>query len=216
MKLNLSILCKKFKVKGFVGPTYAGLVGKIRLAWEEYVMRTDVVFVTTRSILKKALISEINNPLEVRFIMNPDELKMICQKFDDAYYPGFSKNWGKTIDSGEILIVGFVENDPVAFIWMQKGKAEGTGCYYGVFLQGDARLYRAGVMPEYRRQGIYTRFMQTLLCKVLESDDMQRVYIDCHKENIAAYNTHLNSGFRKIGSITVIRGTNNRRFIRWQ
>jgi RimJ/RimL family protein N-acetyltransferase len=216
MGLNLSVLLKKFKVKGFVGPAYAGLLGKFRLAWEEYAIRTDVVLVATQSTLKTIPGENRKEPLETRFIMNSDELEEICQKFDDAYYPGFTQNWGRTINSGEVLIVGHIDSEPVAFVWMQKGKAEGTGCYYGVFLEGDARLYRAGVMPEFRRQGIYTRFMQALLCKILESDDIQHVYIDCHNANIAAYNAHLNSGFCKIGSITVIRGLNNRRFIRWQ
>lgn len=86
-----------------------------------------------------------------------------------------------------MLIVDIVEGEPVGFIWMHKGKAEGTVCYYGVFLQGDARLYRVGVMPVNRGRGIYTCFMYALLCKVFEPGDIQRVYIDCHKANIVAY-----------------------------
>lgn len=215
MGSTISIFLKKLKVKGFVGPAYEGLLGKFRFAWEEFVMRTDVVLVATQSTFEDGQSVDVM-PIEARFIENTDELKALCPKFDAAYYPGFTSNWNRLIKTGEVLIVGFVEGEPVAFIWMQKGKAEGLACYYGVFLQGDARLYRAGVMPGARGQGIYTYFMRALLCMVIEQCDIQRVYIDCHKANIAAYKAHLKSGFRELGRITVIRGSRNRRFIRWQ
>lgn len=215
MGSNIAIFLKKLKVKGFVGPAYEGLLGKFRFAWEEFAIRTDIVLVATQSTFV-AQHSSGDIPIEIRFIENTNELKTLCPKFDGAYYPGFTSNWDRSIKTGEVLIVGIVEGEPVAFVWMQKGKVEGVVCYYGVFLQGDARLYRAGVMPGSRGRGIYTRFMHALLCKVFEPGDIQRVYIDCHKANIAAYKAHLKSGFRELGGVTVIRGLGNRRFIRWQ
>lgn len=215
MGSNISVFLKKLKVKGFVGPAYDGLLGKFRLAWEELVLRTDVVLVATQPAFEVEP-SSGEMPVEARFIENTNELKELSPKFDAAYYPGFTSNWNRLIKTGEILIVGFVGGDPVAFIWMQKGKAEGVACYYGVFLLDDARLYRAGVMPGYRGQGIYTHFIRALLYKVFKLGNIQRVYIDCHKSNIAAYKAHLKSGFRELARITVIRGPGKRRFIRWQ
>ena len=211
----LLILWKKLQIKGFVGPAYTGLLGKFRFAWEEYVQRTDVILVATRDMPGLGL-SEACDQLDIRIITSSNGLGELCKVFDIAYYPGFTANWKCLLDSGEVLIVGFLKGALVAFIWMQTGKSAGVGCYYGVFLEGDIRLYRAGVVPVYRTRGIYTRFIRDTLYKIFHTNEVNRVYIDCHRANIAAYKAHIKGGFREIGSITVIRGFGGRRFIRWR
>lgn len=211
----LLILWKKFQLKGFVGPAYSGLLGKSRLAWEEYVYRTDVILVASCDTLEPDS-SGACDQIDIKIYTNSNEIGDLCKILDIAYYPGFTANWKCLLDSGEALIAGFIKGEPVAFIWMQRGKSSGVGCYYGVFLEGDIRLYRAGVVPANRRKGIYTRFIRDSLCKIFHSNEVHRVYIDCHKANIAAYHAHIKGGFREVGNITVIRGLAGKQFIRWQ
>ena len=208
-----SKLSKIYKSKGFVGSHYTGLVGKLRFIWESLVYHTEIVMVATPESLRELPV-DARTSIMIRLYENYDDLQPYAYSFDSEYYPGFTKKWRAPFSWGETLAIGFVDNLPAVYSWIQWGHADGQMTYYGPILSEQARLIRAGVLPSFRRKKIYTIFNHILL-ELLFQRGIKQVYMDCSVANIAACKAQNNAGFLPVGKISVYFASAKHPFIRW-
>lgn len=203
-----------YRKRGFVGPRYRGILGKLRFAIEHLVKRTDVVSVATpESFL--AVAPPPGPSIEVHWIDSPEGLRPHTGQFESEYYPGFLDSWWAAFKWGETLILGTVDDRVAAFVWLQQGTDEGLRFPWGCLLPGDARMVRGGVLPSFRRQGVNTRFKYLALKATLDRG-AHRVHIDCHRNNRVSLKSQIRAGFRPVGEMTVLGPLLGRNFVRWK
>ena len=210
----LTALRQRVANTGLVGPHYDGLLGKLRLVWEHFVIRTEIVSIATRDSVFEP--TGVGPPhMHLRRIANFAELEQYRDYFDASYYPGFTAKWATPFTWGETLFFGVVDDTVTAFRWVQWGAASGRFCYYGPLLENEARMLRGGALPAFRRQGMYARFNWVLLQHVF-NEGIERVYIDCYRGNVAALKGQIRAGFRPVALIRVIPALGRGPFIRWR
>ena len=69
----LKNLIKIYFAKGFVGPYYKGIAGKLRFIWESIIYRTEIIMVATPLSIKTPP-NRADAKIEIRFI---DEYKYV-------------------------------------------------------------------------------------------------------------------------------------------
>lgn len=210
----LSTLLRKVRVSGFVGPRFAGFRGKLRLLYQDLVIRTDVVLTATPESSSQTF-REVDLSVNLQLYKSYAEFEPHASDLDVAYYRGYAAAWKQIFNWGEILALALKNGQVVGFGWIQQGSPEGRIFHYGHLFRGEYRILRVGVLPNYRRRGINSAFYSLLLRHLFDMG-ASRVYIDCNKDNIPSLKAQIRAGFRPIGEIRVLGPLLGRDFIRWQ
>lgn len=212
---SIKKLVEAARVKGFVGPYYRGVRGKVRMLREKWLVRHDVVSVATSESVK-SVVPPKELELRLKSVDNAADMLDMSDEFDAEYYRGYLDQWTELFDRGQTLIVGRIDGKVVSFYWIQRGSWEDViTTYYGVLHGDEAQILRGGVVPSWRRQGVYTRFSYLLVKRLMEAG-VRRVYVECTLRNIPSLKAIVRSGFRPVGVLTVIGGALGRPFVRWE
>lgn len=203
----------RFRNRGFVGPRYTGIVGKLRLLHQHWLVRTDVVLIATPEG-KNRPPKEANPSVSLLLVKEYVNFEQYIPEFESEYYPGYASTWRHLFEWGETLALALLNGRVAGFGWLQEGTPEGLRCYYGCLFANEYRVLRVGVLPSYRRRGVNTTFYVLLLRHLFRSG-VTRVYVDCNKDNIPSLKAQIRGGFRPIGEITVLPLL-DRHFIRWK
>jgi ribosomal protein S18 acetylase RimI-like enzyme len=206
-------LAAKLRKKGFVGPYYAGLCGKLRFLVESTVYRKELVFVATPDTFRT--VPRPRDPgLELHPIRAFADLEPFRSGLDSEYYPGYTEAFRGPFTWGEQAVIGTLAGKVACYSWMQFGTPKGFPTYYGRIFEREARILRVGVAPSYRRLGLSTLMNYRLLERFFQGG-CTRVYIECYKYNLPSVRTFLKIGFRPVGVLTVIEVPLARGFVRW-
>lgn len=211
--MPLARLLARIRTVGFEGPFYEGISGKLRFVLEAVAWRREFVFLGTRDSLASA-VPPVASELELLVVDSFDGVKRFEAELDGQYYPGFLQTWRRPFTWGEQLVVGILGGRIAAFAWVQRGTTEGFPTYYGRLLDRDARILRVGVAPSFRRRGLNSRMMYSVLERLLESGCV-RVFAESHKYNLPSVRTFLKAGFRVVGVLTVLRVPGRGEVVRW-
>jgi GNAT superfamily N-acetyltransferase len=207
-------LSRKWATKGFDGPFYAGVRGKIRFFVESTIGRSEIIFTATPASFG-AVAPPTGPPIELVRATSFAELERFKTAFDAEYYPGYVEAWRAPFTWGEQAVVALVDGRPAGFAWLQFGNARGFPTYYGRIFEHEARVLRVGVAPSFRRQGVNTAMMYGVLASLFASG-VKRACIECHKYNTPSVRTFLRVGYRPAAMITVLELPGMRRFVRWR
>jgi ribosomal protein S18 acetylase RimI-like enzyme len=198
---------------GFEGPFYEGVRGKLRFLVESLAWRREFIFVATRESAASA--PRLNSAdIELVVLTSFDAVKKFGPELEEQYYPGFIDAWERPFTWGEQLVLGTVAGKVAAFAWVQRGTPEGFPTYYGRLLAKDARILRVGVLPRFRRRGLNSEMMRSVL-ELLLGDGVERVFAESHKYNVPSVRTFLKSGFRVLGMLTVLSIPGEGEYVRW-
>jgi RimJ/RimL family protein N-acetyltransferase len=200
-------LITRLSRRGFVGPRFDGIAGKLRFAYQQLVGHHEIVLMAEpRTFLPE---HEASPELELRFIQAWANFDQYRAQFDSAYYPGYVDSWREVFDWKQELAILLVGGLVAGFGWIQRGASSGVSCHYGQLREGEYRILRVGVLPPYRRRGVNTSFY-TLLVRALFSRGASRVMVDCSRDNAPSLRAQVKAGFRPIGELYV-RGRLRRR-----
>src|SRR2546423_3437346 len=209
--MRLGRLFARIQSVGFEGPFYQGVSGKLRFLFETVGSRREFVFLGTRDSFASA---RPELPLELTIVGSFDGLEMLRSQLDAEYYPGFLDTWRKPFSWGEQVALGSVAGQLAAFAWVQHGNSEGFPTYYNRLFENDARILRVGVLPTFRRRGLNSRMMYTLLERLL-AEGFVRVFAESHKYNVPSVRTFLKVGFRAVALLTVVSIPGTGELVRW-
>jgi len=201
----------RLRSRGFVGPRYAGLLGRIRFVTQHLVVRREVVLVATRD----TAVFDDAPTITLRSIRTWRELEPFIAVIDSDYHAGYTKRWRRVLEWGEELFLVFRGDAVAGFGWAQRGEHAQIASHYGPIPEGDYRLLRVGVLPSWRRQGINRAFYRAVL-RELFSRGAQRVYVDCSRDNLPSLAAQLEAGFRPVGEIAVTGSLVPGTWVRWQ
>lgn len=209
--VDLGALKKRFKHRGFVGPKYKGILGKLKLLRQEWFGHYE--FVSCAEPHDWAFDPERINPAVTLKVLNDfPEAEPYLEEMRQAYGRDFSEAWNKKFSWGEQLALAFLDGRVAAFVWVQDG-GRGAVCYYMRLGAGEYRLVTGGVLPQFRRKGVHTS-RHKLVLEHLFSMGAKRVYIDAYEDNVPSWRGQYAAGFKKIGRIHVLT-LFGKTFIRW-
>jgi ribosomal protein S18 acetylase RimI-like enzyme len=209
----LSRIAVKIARKGFTGPRYVGLGGKLRFLRESTLARRELIFAATPESFAAAPEPQ-GPPLELHPVRAPAELEPFRAGLEAAWYPGLVESFAPPLGWGEEAVIGTVDGQVACYCWMQSGTPEGFPTYYGRLLAREARILRAGVAPSFRRSGLNKLTMHRLLARAFAAGT-ERVWAECYLHNLPAARTFLRIGFRAVGVVTVLEAPPLRGFVRW-
>ncbi len=199
--------------KGFVGPYYSGVRGKLRFAFESLVVRRELAFVLERADFRTPPEGTLPDLTVVR-ISTLEELEQHRARLEHSWYRGVTDSWAGPLSWGERLYLGFLGDEPIAFNFVQEGTAAGFPFYWGRIFATEYRILRAGVAPSHRGQGV-NKAMKARLLTELFAIGASRVLADCYELNVPTIRTYQAVGFRPIGRLLVLEIPGLRGFIRW-
>lgn len=208
------ILSRKLSRKGFVGPKYRGVVGKIRFAAESLVARRELVFVLHPQDFWDSVVSEPTH-IDVVTVSAFSELEEFRARIEERWYPGIIESWRGPWSWGERLYLGLEDGQPISFNWLQLGTAAGAPVYWGRVFQGEYRILRGGVASEHRGKGTNTQMKREILRQLFVAG-ATRVYAECYEGNVPSIRTLRSLGFRLTGRLHVLGLPGLRGFIRWK
>lgn len=209
----LRSLARKWATKGFDGPFYAGVRGKIRFLIESTVIRSEIIFTATPASFG-AVAPPAGPPIELLRATSFAQLEPFRTAFEAEYYPGYVDAWRAPFTWGEHAVIATIDGRPAGFAWLQFGNAQGFPTYYSRIFEHEVRVLRVGVAPSFRRRGVNTAMMYRILSDLFASA-AERVCIECHKYNTPSARTFLRVGYRPTAMITVLEFPGMRRFVRW-
>jgi len=199
--------------KGFAGPFYQGLRGKLRFAFESLVYRKERVFVLHAEGFRLARVPLVPGFRVIRIESLP-ALEAYRAQLEQAWYPGLLEMWHGPWSWGERLYLGLLHNEPVSYNWLQKGTAQGHPTYWGRVFEGEYRILRGAVAPSWRGQGGNTAMKHAILADLFAQGAM-RIYAECYARNVPSVRTLRSLGFREVGQLTVLEVPGFRGFVRW-
>jgi len=197
---GLRRLMARISRRGFVGPRFDGIAGKIRFAYQYLVGRHEVVLVAEPHTFHPE--QEAGPALQLQFIERWEDFIPYRSHFDEAYYPGYVDGWRDVFEWKQELVIALIDGVAAGFGWVQRGAPAGVACHYGPLREGEYRILRVGVLPQYRRRGVNTAFY-TMVLRALFARGAMRVYVDCSRDNAPSLRAQLKSGFRAIGELYV-------------
>lgn len=206
-------LLARLRRKGFEGPFYSGVQGKIRFLIESTVARSELIFVANPGSFA-AVASPASPAIELHGVRSFAELGGFGASLEAEYYPGYLEALRAPFTWGEEAVVATMEGTPAGIAWLQFGTVDGFPSYYGRMFKGEARVLRVGVVPSFRRRGINTAMLHGVLAQLFAAGTV-RVYIECYKYNLPSVRTFLRVGFRLAGVITVLELPGTKGFVRW-
>ncbi len=213
MPSNLRTSLSRIRRKGFEGPYYSGLLGKLRFAFESLLIRRELAFVLHRENFCTPSPTSLPDLVVVR-ISSHDELERHRPRLEANWYSGVTRSWAGPLSWGEHLYLGFIGEEPVAFNFVQEGSASGFPYYWGRLFTNEFRILRAGVAPARRGGGINKAMKSHILSTLFESG-ATRVYADCYEKNVPTIRTYRSVGFSAIGRMVVLEIPGLQGFIRW-
>ena len=199
--------------RGYAGPSYQGLLGKLRFAWEESVWHEEIVWYATPGTWSAVAAPSLAG-LELHAIQGPEAMDDVRGVFEREYYAGCLDEWARYFSWGERVVLARRSGQPVGFNWYQLGTQEGFQTFYGALFEDDGRVCRGGVFPSMRQQGINTK-MKWLLLKRLFDGGVRRVYADCSRGNVASVRALAHAGFRPFGMLGTA-SIGGRVYVRWK
>jgi len=194
-------LARRFLRRGFVGPRFEGLVGRLRFAFQELLWRRDVMLVATPETAAPPV--AIETGLRLELAADFAALAPHAAMLDADYYPGFTARFREPFAWGETLALLTTGERVAGFAWLQRGTREGYRYYAGTLLPGDARVLRVGVPPSQRRRGYSTTLLILLLDHLFHAG-AQRVFAEVNRDNLPSLQAFTAAGYRRIGEITVL------------
>lgn len=199
--------------KGFAGPHYQGVAGKLRFAFESLVFRRERVFVLNPDAFGHVRPSKVPGFRVVRIESLPT-LDVFRAQLEQAWYPGLLESWHGPWSWGERLYLGLLDNEPVSYNWLQQGTARGHPTYWGRFFEGEYRILRGAVAPAWRGQGGNTAMKYAIIADLF-AQGATRIYAECYARNVPSVRTLRSLGFEEVGQLTVLEVPGLRGFIRW-
>ena len=209
----LASLQKRLARKGFAGPKYSGITGKLRFAIESKVARRERVFLLVPDEFHAVTIRKPTG-FDVVQVRSPAALEPYRSALEQAWYPGLLESWKGPWSWGEKLYLGLLDGVPVSYNWLQQGTSSGHNVYWGRFFEGEYRILRGAVAPSWRGQGGNTAMKHAIFTELF-AQGATRVYAECYANNIPSIRTLQALGFREIGQLTVLEIPGFRGFIRW-
>lgn len=211
--MRLASLLARIQTMGFEGPFYRGIRGKLRFLLETVAWRREFVFMGTPESFAAAAAPEAAE-LDLKFLTTFDGVEKLRDQLESEYYPGFVDAWRRPFTWGEQLVLGSIAGRVAAFAWVQRGNVTGFPTYYGRLFEKDARILRVGVVPSFRRRGLNSRMMHSLLERLLK-EGFLRIFAESHKYNVPSVRTFLKAGFHAAGLLTVVSVPGEGEFVRW-
>jgi len=206
-------LLTRLRRRGFDGPFYQGVRGKLRFVAESTVVRSELFFVCTPESFAAAP-RPSGPPLELHAVDRFADLAPFRAGLEAEYHPGYTDSWDAPFTWGERAVVGTVEGRVACYNWMQFGTRAGFPTYWGRMLEGEARVLRGGVLPSFRRSGLNTLMKHRLLERFF-ADGATRVYAECYKYNVPSVRTLLKIGFYPVALLRVMELGPSRNFVKW-
>jgi ribosomal protein S18 acetylase RimI-like enzyme len=203
----------RIRRRGFDGPFYRGVRGKLRFVAESTVARSEIVFVCTPESFAAAP-RPTGPSLELHPVERYADLEPFRAALEAEYHPGYLDGWRAPFTWGERAVVGTVEGKVACYNWMQFGTRAGFPTYWGRMFQGEARVLRGGVAPSFRRSGLNTLMKHRLLERFF-GEGATRVYAECYKYNLPSVRTLLKIGFYPVGLLRVVELGPARNFVKW-
>lgn len=202
------------RARGFDGPRYTGLRGRLRFVVESTLWRRELVFVCTPASFAAARGDDAPD-LVLHDVADADGWEPFRAGLEAAWYPGIVERLREPFGWGEQAVVGTVDGRVASYNWMQRGTREGVPTYYGRMMEDDARILRGSVAPAFRRRGLNTSMKRALLRRLFASG-ATRVLAECYLNNVPSVRTLLRLGFRAVGVLTVVEAPPLRGFVRWE
>ena len=207
------MLLRSLRARGFVGPRYEGLTGKLRFLAQALICRTEVVLHIARKDPLPPLAD--TGDLEVRWIRRFEDLAPFRDELERAYYPGLLDTWRAPFTWGERVALGLAAGKVVVFVWAQSGGGRGSVGWFGPLLDGECRVSRMGVLPAERGRAYLSRFL-TLLLPQLFAEGHERVFSEVVIDNEPSLKAHLRTGFKAIGLARVAGSLLGGRVVLWR
>lgn len=201
---------KGLKHKGFIGPKYEGISGKLRLLWQGWYHEEIISCANAQSW---RLPDGINNDVKVSVFDSYDQASPYLPAMSDAYSRDFAEEWQAYFGWGQVLALAFLEGRVAGFVWIQDG-SKGADVPYLPLLPGEYRLVRGGILPGFRGKRVHTS-RHALLLEHLFSNGAKRVYIDAFSDNVFSWKGQHKAGFQEIGRIKVRKMLGGKTYIRW-
>lgn len=193
-------LPRRLRGRGFVGPRYDGLRGRLRFIAQVLLYRTEVVLQASRSDPPFARPGQ--GDMKALWLTRYEELQSYREQIEREYHEGFLDSWRGPFEWGERVALALVDERVVAFVWAQPGSADGGVCRYGPVLEHECRLLRMGVVPALRGNNYLARFLAVLLPQ-LYAQGYDHLYSEVGVDNEPSLKAHLRVGFRPIGLVGV-------------
>lgn len=197
---GLSRFFDRWRRRGFTGPRYSGVGGRLRFLYQHFVGRTDIVLVARSEDVRPRI--EKPQGLTVRLITRWEDFSPFAAAIDAEYHAGYAGAWQRNFGWGEQLALALLDDQVAGFGWVQFGAPEGRPCDYALLWEQDRRVLRVGVLPSQRGRGVNTRFYALLLDQLFAAGAV-RILIDCARDNIPSLRAQIKAGFRPIASLRV-------------
>ena len=199
-------------MKGFVGPKYKGVYGKLKLFMQAWAGHVEIVSFAEKETWKMNL--EGLNPLvRIEVIEQFDESKKYLEEMSRAYHRDFRSDWERFFSWGQILCVALLGGELASFGWMQDGRKRAK-CHYIRLSPGEYRLTRAGVLPGFRNQNVHATRHSLLLTRLF-ANGATRVYVDAFADNEYSWKGHFSAGYQELGRIFVKKTITGKEYVRW-
>ena len=199
-------------MKGFIGPKYKGVYGKLKLFMQAWAGHVEIVSFAEKETWKMNL--EGLNPLvRIEVIEQFDESKKYLEEMSRAYHRDFRSDWERFFSWGQILCVALLGGELASFGWMQDGRKRAK-CHYIRLSPGEYRLTRAGVLPGFRNQNVHATRHSLLLTRLF-ANGATRVYVDAFADNEYSWKGHFSAGYQELGRIFVKKTITGKEYVRW-
>jgi len=209
---KIANLYSRYKMKGFVGPKYKGVYGKLKLFMQAWAGHVEIVSFAEKETWKMNL--EGLNPLvRIEVIEQFDESKKYLEEMSRAYHRDFRSDWERFFSWGQILCVALLGGELASFGWMQDGRKRAK-CHYIRLSPGEYRLTRAGVLPGFRNQNVHATRHSLLLTRLF-ANGATRVYVDAFADNEYSWKGHFSAGYQELGRIFVKKTITGKEYVRW-
>ena len=209
---KIANLYSRYKMKGFIGPKYKGVYGKLKLFMQAWAGHVEIVSFAEKETWKMNL--EGLNPLvRIEVIEQFDESKKYLEEMSRAYHRDFRSDWERFFSWGQILCVARLGGELASFGWMQDGRKRAK-CHYIRLSPGEYRLTRAGVLPGFRNQNVHATRHSLLLTRLF-ANGATRVYVDAFADNEYSWKGHFSAGYQELGRIFVKKTITGKEYVRW-
>jgi ribosomal protein S18 acetylase RimI-like enzyme len=212
MSIQIENIINKYKHKGYTGPKYKGLWGKIRLLGQGWLGHNEIVLCAERDKWDYNPVV-VNPKVKIRIISQYEESLDYTEEMKNAFYRDIREEWKKHFAWGQILVIALIDERLSGFGWLQEGRKKAK-CHYIKLQDGEFRALGAGVLPEYRNNQVHVSRHHLKLRSLFENG-AKRVFVEAFEDNVYAWRGHLKAGYREIGRIHVKKSLSGNTYIRW-
>jgi RimJ/RimL family protein N-acetyltransferase len=200
------------KYRGYIGPKYDGLAGKFRLLKDIKVGHFEIISFAEPSWWEKPFAPD--PAMSIGIFKSLDEAARYLPEMQEAYGRDFQGRWQTFFSREQWLLLSFHGKSLSSFVWVQDGNV-GAASHYVQLQPNELRIFRGGVLPQFRRKGVST-MRHILLLQHLFSLGYTRIYTDAYEDNIYSVRAHRKAGYRHFGRCLVKPSfRKGRDFIKW-